>query len=281
MNNLFIPILSGFFSYKKDFDNYHGEDQFSPAHIIFMVFATIALIILPILLRNVKKEKITRYLKVMAILMFFWEGIKIIWETHYDLKYDGHFNICGLLPLYLCSMFIYVLPFAAYGKNKVKRCALGFLTSLGIIGGLSNLYLTRILGEYPLFSYATFVSLGFHFLMAFTGLWLLSSSYFVPEKKDYIYAYLPTVAFAIIVAPIAYILQSKGYGNDYMLLLHGWGIPLIQDLSNQMIQNHLQWLFSLLMMGIFFIVTAIMIGLVRFIQNTYYTIKIKNKKTKN
>lgn len=249
--------LSGFFDYKPG----NNGALFSLPHIIFIIIATFLFFFLPICLRHVSRKKITLYLRIMAVVMFFWEGIKIIWETHYDLQVTGSFNLSGLLPLYLCSMFIYVLPFAGYGKGKVQRCALGFLCSLGIVGGFSNIFFPNIFNNYPFFSYASFVSLGFHSLMVFTGIWLLISGYFVPKKSDFLWAFLPTILFAIIVIPIAYGLQSKGINNDYMLILHAYGVPVLESLGQTMIAHHLQWLFSILMILVFWLITILMLSL--------------------
>lgn len=266
-------LLSGFFDYKPG----NSGALFSLPHIIFIVVATFLFFFLPICLRNVSKKKITWYLRIMAIVMFFWEGIKIIWETHYDLKATGSFNLSGLLPLYLCSMFIYVLPFAGYGKGKVQRSALGFLCSLGIVGGFSNIFFPNIFNNYPFFSYASFVSLGFHSLMVFTGTWLLISGYFVPEKKDFVLAFLPTIVFAIIVIPIAYILQSKGINNDYMLILHAYGVPVLESLGKTMIAHHLQWLFTILMMVVLYIITIFILLLSLGIRKICLSIQNKKK----
>ena len=258
-----MMILSDFFSPK---DPAHESELFSIFHLIFLGLSLILLIILLNSFKNSSKNSIKKYLRFMTFFIFILEVIKIIWETDIDILNGDGFNFGGLLPLYLCSMFIFTLPFASYGKKKVRRSALGFLASLGIVGGFSNLIFPQMLNLYPFFHFATFISLTFHFLMAFTGLLIVFTNYITLKKEDYYLAFIPTLIFALIVIPIAYYLESIGYENDYMLLLHGFGVPLLSNLGEILYNNNLQWLFTIIMMIVFYGITALMIFLMSKIQ---------------
>lgn len=264
-------FLSDFFSPK---DPSHKSELFSTTHLVFIVLSILLIVFLLYLFRNVKEKGMNKYLKFMTFFIAALETTKIIWESSNDISSGNGFNYGGLLPLYLCSMFIYTLPFASFGKGKVQRVALGFLASLGIVGGFSNLVYTQMLNYYPFFHFSTFVSIIFHFLMAFTGLFIVVTKYLKFEKEDYYLAFIPTLLFSFIVIPVAYLLQSKGIYNDYMLLLHGNGIPLIGNLGDILNKNHLQWLFTIIMLFVLFGVTAFMVFLMSKLQKLIYRKKV-------
>jgi hypothetical protein len=251
-----MNILYKFFDY-KDFIDYHGEDYFSKVHIIFMVIATLIIIFLPILLRKANHDKITIYLRILAIIMPILEITKIVWETVWDLKTGKSFNLDGLLPLYTCSMFMFVLPFAAFGKGKIKEYSLAFLGTIGIVAGLTNFYLTQILHTYPFFTFASFMSLHYHFQMVFVGVFISVTGYYKCKWIDIIRGWIPLVLFSIIVIPANYIIQSKGYYPDYMLYMHGNGAPLLPTLSSALIAKNLQPLFTFIMVFVYILLSII------------------------
>lgn len=256
-------FLFDFFSPK---DPSHQSELFSTTHLIFLVLSILLMICLLYIFKNTKEKGMNRYLKFMTFFIAALETTKIIWEGSIDISSGNGFNYGGLLPLYLCSMFIYALPIAAFGRGKVKQASLGFLASLGIVGGLSNLIFTQMLIYYPFFHFSTFVSIIFHFLMAFTGFLIVITNCIKFDKKDYYLSFIPTLIFSLFVIPIAYTLQAKGIYNDYMLLLHGNGVPLLNDLGNLLYKSNLQWLFTIIMLFILYGVTVLMVFLMSKLQ---------------
>ncbi len=267
-------LFNGFFDYKDNLVDYHSQ-MFSLIHYIYMVLILFILICLLIAFKNTKHTTIDKYLKILSIYILLQEAIKIIWESHYDIKYHNSFNFEGLLPLYLCSLFMFTLPFVAFGKGKVKEYCLSFITSVGIIGGLSNVFYLNILNVYPMFSFPTFVSIIYHFFMTFTGLLLLVSKYYIPNKSTPIKSLIIIIIFSIIVIPVNYYLQSKGFNPDYMLLMHGYGLPGATIVSNFLIKHNMQFLFTFFIYFLYliagYIVTAIyylIINLIKKIKTT-------------
>ncbi len=265
-------MILSFFSYKDNID-YHGQDMFGTFHIIYLFLAILSIILLVYFLRKVSHDKITKYLKILAIIMPFWELIKIIWETSYYYPIHHDFEWSGLLPLYLCSMFIYVLPFAGYGRGKIKQASLGFLCTLGILGGLVNFVMPPILNSYPFFSYASFVSLIYHYLMVFTGIWLWVSGYYQVKKGDELLSFVPVLLFSLIVIPVNYILKSLGYYPDYMLYMSGNGAPLLPKISSFLSERGLRFIYTLMVMLFYLLFDVIFIYLARLIKK----VKIKTK----
>lgn len=249
----------GFFDYKEYID-YQGEDYFSLTHIILMIILTILLITLTILLRKTKEKNVKIFLKVISILMPCLEILKIVWETYYDIKLGHGFNYGGLLPLYTCSMFMYVLPFAAFAKNeKIQNVAYAFLTTISIFGGLTNFYLLQILHFYPLFTYATFASIFYHFMMSFTGLFILATKTYSLKMIDIVNGWIPVLIFSLIVLPFSYYLQSKGFYPDYMLLMHGNGAPLLPQMSTFFINHNMQLVYSIIVIVGYMLISLIVV----------------------
>ncbi len=255
----------GFFDYKGYID-YNGEDYFSVSHIILMIVLTFLLIALTILLRKTKKRNIKIFLRTVSILMICLEIIKISWETYFDMKFGRGFNYGGLLPLYTCSLFMYVLPFVAFSKNeKVQNVAYAFLTTISIFGGLTNFYLLQILHTYPLFTYATFASVFYHFMMSFTGLLLLSTKIYTLKTIDIVNGWIPVLIFSLIVLPINYYLQSKGFYPDYMLLMYGNGAPLLPQMSSFFINHNLQLIYSFIVIIGYMLISLLVVSIYKLI----------------
>lgn len=253
-------MLSNFFKYKDFIEGYKGQDYFGTTHIIFMIIATIAIILLCVFLRNSKHHNIDKYLKVLSIYIPVMEIIKIVWESYFDIKLGHGFNFTGLLPLYTCSMFIYLLPLAAWCKGKIKDFAISWLATIGVFGGLTNFYLTQILHTYPFWTFASFMSLSFHFFMVLTGLLIVVTKYKVFSFKDVLTAWLPLALFSIIVIPVDYILQA-----DYMLYYYGNGAPILPSMANFFASHNIRFIYTIIVLIGYGIIAALFISIYKLI----------------
>lgn len=269
-----------FFDYKDFIPEADKQNvMWSSAHIIFIILAVLSIILLCYFFRNIKAKSVDKYLKILAIIMPVLEVIKITWETYWDLKLGHGFNITGLLPLYTCSMFIYVLPFAGFGKGKVKECALAFLTTLGVFAGLTNFFIPPIFNTYPFFSYASFMSLNYHYLMVFTGVFLVVTRYYVPNFKSIFKGFMPLLLFSVIVIPFDYIMFYNGeYWIDYMLYVHGFGAPLLPDISDALGKMSLRGVYTILVMIGYLLITLLFVSIYQLIFKVF-KIKQINKYT--
>lgn len=265
-----------FFDYK---DFIPSEDKqnvtWSLEHLVFIFLAILAIVLLCIFLRNIKSQKVDLYLKFIAIIMPILEVIKIVWETYWDIKMGHGFNLVGLLPLYTCSMFIYVLPFAGFGKGKVKECALAFLTTISVFAGLTNFFIPPIFNDYPFFTYASFTSLNYHFLMVFTGVFLVATRYYTPNLKSVLKGFIPVLLFSMIVIPIDYYMFYKvSPWVDYMLYIHGYGAPLLPQISDWFGACNIRLLYTFLIMLGYFLIG---LGFTGIYQGIFKIFKIKPK----
>ena len=262
-----------FFEYKSHLEGYHGQDYMSTGQFIFLAIATIGIILACVFLRKASHNKIDIFLKIMAIIIPLLEITKIIIESYFDIKENVSFNFSGLLPLYTCSLFIYTLPIAAFGKGKAKECCLSFLTTLGIFAGLTNFFMASILLTYPFFNFHTFVSLNFHFWMVFTGIYLISSKYYVPNWKDIKVGFIPVVLLSILVIPFDYIFEF-----DYMFYRTGWGTPgFISNLARFFGDKGLRFIYTIIVFIAYDVIIAIIVSIIRLI--CYLKNKLQKIKT--
>jgi len=242
--------MGNFWKY-KGYLNYDGSDLLSAKQFILTGIILVVIIALAILLRKTKENKVTIFLRIISILVPLTDTIKFHWETHYDILFGYGINWGGNLPLYTCSLFMFTLPFAAWCKGKPREIALGFLTTLGIIAGLSNFIYLNILGSYPLFHYASFQSIFYHGMMVFTGLFLLTTKYVKIKAINIIYSMITIFIFSLIAIPITYnIYFTTNNGCDYMLYTRGAGLPIIGDLATKLGEKNLLSLYTLFMMTI-------------------------------
>lgn len=250
-----------FFEYKSHLQGYHGQDYMSIGQFVFLGLATLVIILLCIFLRNIHHKKIDNFLKVIAVVIPLLEITKIVIESYFDINEHGNFNFSGLLPLYTCSLFIYTLPIAAFGKGRARECCLSFITTLGIFAGLTNFFMASILLTYPFWNFHTFVSLNFHFWMVFTGVFLISTKYYVPKWKDILIGFIPVALFSLIVIPIDYIFEW-----DYMFYRTGWGTPgFIGNLANFFASKKLRFIYTIIIFIAYEVINIVIVSVIRLI----------------
>ena len=262
----------GFFDYKDFIKDYHGQDYFGTTHVVAMIVLTLLIITLLIVFRNAKTESVDKFLKILSIIVPVLETVKIVWESYFDIKMGHGFNWTGLLPLYTCSLFIYTLPLAAWTKGKVKEVAVCWLGTIGVFGGLTNFYLTQILHTYPFWTFATFMSLYFHFMMVFTGLLIVVTKYKKFTFIDVIKAWIPLAIFSVLVIPVCYGLKA-----DYMLYYYGNGAPVLPQIAEFFARYNLRFVYTLIVLFGYALIALLFISVYKLI---YFIIdKLKKKPT--
>lgn len=210
-------LLKNFFTH-KDFlpsaDNLPGT-LFTPLHIIVSLFCVGLIALLCFVLKNKSEKTLKKIYAVLWVTIVVLEAAKILWET-----YSGktvNFEWGGILPLYPCSIFLYALPFAIWGKGIVRKAACGYVCSLGILGGAINfVYPANILSNYSCISFAGFHTLFYHGVIVFTALTMLISRYHSYTKiTKWRELFIPSLPF-LIVSIIANIVNFSPIGSDYM-----------------------------------------------------------------
>ncbi|MBS1314800.1 MAG: hypothetical protein HP048_05570, partial [Clostridia bacterium] len=76
---------------------------FSPLHIVVMVILIIAVPLAAFLLRKTEEKKLKILFIVLWAVLSAFEIVKIVWES---VTNPNGFEVTGILPLYLCSIFM-------------------------------------------------------------------------------------------------------------------------------------------------------------------------------
>ena len=249
----------GFFDYKYNIPE-HGSDLFTLPHIVYIILVYIAAFAVTFLLRKTKKEKITVFLRVFSLVMVVLEATKITWESWYDINTGRGFNSGGLIPVYTCSLFIYSLLFAAWGKGKAKEAALSFITTIGMLFGAVGVIYCNGLNFYPFWTFGAFYSLFFHSSMFVVGMFLLMTGYKKLDFKDIFSSFIPVLLLSVVAIPINYT-----YGSDYMLLYSGSGVPLYQDLSVKLADLGIRYVYTFIMLLTHLPLSALVIGIYKLV----------------
>jgi len=207
-------------------DNSFG--LWGPVHLSLLGLS-VAMIVLIIVFRK-KISNQTHILKYLEISLYVWWALEIIKISMFFITTT---NITQgwreVLPLYMCSIFLYALPLSVFGKGIFKDIGDYFLVSLSIIGGAATLVNSTVLLNYPDWSFYSLHSLLFHKAMVVTGVLLLSIGYTKLEIKKF---YFPM--FLIVITAVPAVIVNNIVNTDYMLMHHAWGAPILQDIAATM-----------------------------------------------
>lgn len=210
-------LLQNFFTHK---DFLPSGDQipgtlFTPMHILFAVILSVVTAGLVFLVSRQKEKTIRRVFVVMWIFVVVLEITKILWETCCGTSVK--FEWTGTLPLYPCSIFMYVFPLAIWGKGNVRHAACGYICSLGLLGGLVNfIYPANVLNNYSCLSFAGMQTLLYHGNLVFCACVMLASGYhrYTGITKGY-QLLLPSIPF-LVVSVFANLVNFSPVNSDYM-----------------------------------------------------------------
>ena len=242
-----------FFDYKYNISGYTGQDYGSVAQYLYLIISLILMIGLLIILRKSSKERVSKIIKFVGIFLIIFYLGKTTWESIYDIKYNGSFNY-GLLPFDTCSIIMLASILGGFGKGKIKDYAISWISTGSIIGGLATMLYLNAFKYYPLFSFGSFYSMIWHFLMVFIGLLIIVTNYTEINYKTIIKGYLFHLIISIIVIPIDFI-----YNFDFMLYLNLGGIPIFEDIASNLINNNLSFINPIMMLILYFIAFSLVI----------------------
>lgn len=188
---------------------------FTPLHLAFS--AILVCVILYLVHHFSKKSETTlrRVFTVIWAVALVCEVAKIVWETYSGKTVS--FEWTGVLPLYPCSIFMYAMPLAIWGKDKARYMGCGYVCSLGLLGGMINfIYPANILSNYSCLSFAGFHTFFYHGAMVFTALVMLQSGYHSYREVTHARELLLPAVPALAVSVIANIVNFSRIDSDYM-----------------------------------------------------------------
>ena len=143
------------------------------------------------------------------------EPTKIVWETLSGAS--RNFEWGGILPLYPCSIFMYAMPLAIFGRGKVRYMGCGYVCTLGLLGAAVNFfYPANILSNYSCLSFAGFHTFFFHGAILFCALVMLISGYHSYKSAKTVWDLLLPALPALAVSVVANLVNFSKIGSDYM-----------------------------------------------------------------
>lgn len=212
-----INLIQNFFTHK---DFLPAADQlpgtlFTPLHFLASACWVALIVAVCVLLRKKTEQTLRKVFAGLWLGVLVLEIAKILWETFCGATVDFEFG--GILPLYPCSIFMYAMPFAIWGKGKVRYAACGYVCTLGLLGGTINfVYPANILNNYSCLSFAGFHTLFYHGVLVLCAMLMLMSGYHsykgVTKARHLLLPAIPALAVSVV----ANFVNFSPVGSDYM-----------------------------------------------------------------
>lgn len=159
-------------------------------------------------------------IKIVLIVLWVIEVVFEFTKIGINTWAYGYFETQAILPIHLCSWFMYVMPFVIWGKGWLKQAALAFICTYGLLGGVVNFIVPDILNYYPAWAFFGLHTMLYHGIMLFVGI-LLWIKVYKPKPIDWVTAFI-----FVVIAYIPCVIVDQLYGWNYMFLTDGHGTPL-------------------------------------------------------
>lgn len=190
--------------------------MFSTGHIILIIFTVISI---PYFTKLLIDSGYQHFLKVVAVIILFFDPAYWIWEY---LTFRS-FNYATTLPLYLCSLFWLLMPFAAFLKEgKLKQIAMANIATVGLISGVMGFVLNYHIDVYPIISFVGIRTLLYHYLMMFVAYYLWRSQAYQALPGDQVRAFIP-----VWILLIPSLVLNRFFQYDYGYTNGGQGTALV------------------------------------------------------
>ena len=198
------------------------EGYLSPAHLIFvsslMLVMIAAAVAIGFVFRKKSREEKLRVIAAAAILMDSIELFKIVlvcWRVH------SFSHILIVLPLFLCSIPLFTLPLAAFGKGRIQEASLDFTFIFGLLIAFLGTYgAGQNYAAYPVLGFDNIVSGITHAISGFAALYIAISGLLSMKRENI------GISFAILgsFCAAAYVADIL-IPYNYMFLMRGDGTP--------------------------------------------------------
>ena len=213
----FLDLISNYFT-NSDFlpkDITIPGTMFTPLHFIVSAILFAIVIVSAVKLSRVDHNTLRKIFFVIWLVVTVCEAAKLIWET-FSGK-EPEFWLGGMLPLYPCSIFMYVFPICIFGKGLAKKAACGYVCTLGLLGGLINfVYPATVINDYSVISFPGMQTLIYHGAMVLCAIVMLASGYHSFKGVTHFYElFVPAIPALIMSIPVNIVNFSK-IGSDYM-----------------------------------------------------------------
>ena len=190
-------------------------NNFLEYKIFYLVFA-IAAVLTVIFLVKKKNPKLTK-----IALITNW-AINLVFDMFklYGFSLDGHFNVGGDMLLYICSLFLYAMPFALWSKGKFKELACNFVCTIGVFGAIMNFAFPGVIDSNSLFSFWGLHTTVYHLNLFLVPAIMIATGYFKVNWKNFGWSFL---FFFVLTLPALFF--NFMADTDWLYLKYGYGLP--------------------------------------------------------
>ncbi len=186
---------------------------FTPLHFAF-AGCLLLLVVISAFFVSRRKRLIRPTFIVLWAMLVVLEPIIVYWESTSGKTVA--LDLATNLSLYPCSIFMYVMPFAIWGRGNWKRMACGYVCTLGLLGSAVNfLYPAVRLVSYSCISFSGFHTFFYHGTMLFTCLVMLMSGFCGYRAEHWWELFLPCIPSLLLSIP-ANIVNYSPIQGDYM-----------------------------------------------------------------
>jgi uncharacterized membrane protein YwaF len=123
----------------------------------------------------------------------------------------GGFQLTGSLPLYICSIFMYAMPFAIWGKGKLKDIGCTYVCTIGLFGAFMNYIIPSVTINHSLLSFYGLHTTIYHSMLLVAPIVMLTTGYTKLSFKNFGWTFLGFVGLTAGVVVLDYIIEA-----DYM-----------------------------------------------------------------
>ena len=188
---------------------------YGPFHIIFTLVGLAISLFAAYKLRNVSEKGNRIVLLCSGLFLMLTEVYK---QLFYFYHMEDHAYNWGIFPFQLCSVPMYLCVIAAFLKpGKVREGMYGFMTTFNLLGGIMAFIEPSgiVHGHWTLTIHA-FV---WHMMLIFIGAYLIASGRFAKTWKDYGFAAVTFLAWAVLAFCINCIFWKVSDGNINMFFV--------------------------------------------------------------
>ena len=197
-----------------------GPFAYNLEYIIAIVILISLSFVLPIFLRKKEEKTINKFLIVLWGIAVAFDLTKYGYGLISAIK-NGPITSMGNLdlPLWTCSMFLYLMPFVLFGKKgKFSRACAAFICTISFFAGIVNF---AIPAEESLFSFYGMHKIIYHYILMLVPAIMLGTGYFKLKFKD-----IASVMATFIIFGIPVYIFNAIYHQDYMFTYDGSFLPI-------------------------------------------------------
>ena len=215
----------------KNFFRLEGADSvdcyFKPEHIIVSTIITLlfigSAIYFGLKLKGKDLEKQLKPIKISAIIHLSFQVLYIIITFIRTRKGDSYFHdiFRDILPLFMCDIQLFAIPFAAWGKGKVQKIAFDLCVILGILTAFMGAWFNAgTFGNNQIWCFFSIHNYVNHCIPGFVSLYLIFVGLYSMRIKDIWITILVLYVFAALALIVDY-----SFDYNYMFFKSSSGTP--------------------------------------------------------